>query len=152
MIQIDPGPQLGRPDFQQLFNSYFDYQTDLGQRVQLFFRQAPNDLLIQIKRFERYQDAAGNFQLRKIDDPIAIPERFAVPNQIVRTNEAPQYQCDAFLIHRGGSLDGGHYVAYVKRGDTWWYSSDTVVYEVSASQALEEMKYSYICHFAKVTA
>lgn len=150
MIQVLLGEQQPRPNFQQLFNSYFDYHTDMGQRVQLSFQRPPNELLIQMKRFRQYTDSNGVMQFGKIDDPIDVPERLTVPNQFVRSNETANYEPDALLIHRGASQDVGHYIGYIKKGGTWWYCSDAHVYEVSARQALDELKNCYFCHWTKV--
>jgi hypothetical protein len=145
MIQlgIDRGQPI--PGFQQLFNSFFDHGTDIvGQRQQLFFPSAPNDLLIQIKRFYRDRDGTEG----KINDPIEIPLTFRPPNSCVRGENAA-YECNAFLIHHGQSQDGGHYVAYVKIGNVWWYCTDSRVIEVSAKEAQDAVKESYILHYAK---
>ena len=152
MIKIQLGLQQNRPNFQQLFYHYFDHQSEIGQRIQLFFQQAPNDLLIQMERFYQFRPPGGTFQQGKINDLIDIPERIDVPPQFIRTNESAQYTCDAFLIHRGQMSDGGHFFAYTKRNGIWWYCSDTYVYEVPEDQALNEMKSGYIFHFAKVNS
>lgn len=151
MIQIVPGLQTPRPAFQQLFNSYFDHLTDNGHRKQLFFPRSPDDLLIHVQRFYQYVDDNRNLQQGKILDAIDIPERIDVPNQFVRSNEAGQYEPDAFLIHYGSSLNSGHFVAYIKKGGTWWYCSDTAVYEVSAAEAFAAGKYCTICHCSQVS-
>ncbi len=145
MIQVDIQRVNPLPGFGQLFNGFFDHMTDIGQRQQLFFQHSPNDLLIQLKRF--YRDPDGT--LGKINDPIDAPETIQLPATLVRTGESAAYQCDAFLIHHGLTQDGGHYVSYIKVGNTWWYCSDSSVIEVSAKDALSAMKQSYILHYAK---
>lgn len=129
-----------------LLMHFFSHTTDLGQDRRLFFPQAPNDLLIQFKRF--YQDSNGAFG--KIEGPIELSERFPFPSQLVRSGENANYECDAFINHFGSSLSGGHYVAYLKKEGVWWYCSDSVVYEVSQGEALAAMKESYIIHFKKI--
>jgi ubiquitin C-terminal hydrolase len=151
MIQIDPGIMGPRPSVQQLFNHYFDYQSDIGQRVQLFFQNSPNDLLIQMKRFYQHIDPISRtLQQGKISDPIDVPERLAIPNHFVRSIESAEYICDGFAIHNGVNQDGGHYTSFIKVGTVWWYCSDTTVYEVSTRQALDAMKDGYIFHYSKV--
>jgi len=148
LLQINLG-ESSRPSFQELFNSYFDHSSDLGQRIQLFFQRAPIDLFVQANRFYQRTDTSGALQQGKIVDPIDIPERLALPNRFIRSGENAEYLCDGFSIHNGSSLDGGHYVCYVKRQDKWWYCSDTTVYEVAKGQALDAMKHGYLFHFAK---
>lgn len=145
MIQLDIDRDAPIPAFEQLFSRFFDHQTDLGQRLQLFFPTAPDDLLIQIKRF--YRDRNGTEG--KINDPIETPMGFQLPAHLVRAGGSASYQCDAFLVHHGGAQDAGHYIAYIKRGNAWWYCSDTIVYEVSSLEAQVAMKQSYILHYAK---
>lgn len=149
MISVDLGGNPG-PNFQQLFNNFFDYQTDLGQRIQLFFPRLPDDLLIQAKRFyQRVDSTSGVLQQGKIVDPIEVTERLVIPVQYVRNGETSEYHCDGFSIHNGASLDAGHYTCYIKRQDTWWYCSDTRVYEVSQNQALAAMKHGYFFHYSR---
>lgn len=148
LLQIDLG-ENPRPNFQQLFNSYFDHTTDRGQRMQLHFQRAPSDLLVQAKRFYQYMDTSGALQQGKITDTIDVPERLSLPNRFVRSGEAPEYTCDGFTVHSGSSPDGGHYTCYLKRQNTWWYCSDTNVFEVTTHQAHNAMKHGYIFHYAK---
>jgi hypothetical protein len=155
MIQInllqDPMP-ASFPGLQQLFNEFFDYQTTSGQHIQVRFPRPPNELLIQERRF--YQtgtQSGGNLQFGKINHPIELPERLTLQNQFTSSNEGAEYVLDGVLVHRGFTPDSGHYVTYLKRGNTWWYCSDTYVYEVPVSQVLEEAKYSYITHWSKVS-
>lgn len=151
LLQIGLG-ENPRPNFQQLFNAYFDQRTDTGQRAQLSFQRLPNDLLVQPKRF--YQQGrieSSNLRLGKIGDSIDIPERLAIPNELVRGGVGGEYVCDSFSVHNGVSSESGHYTCYVKRQGTWWYCSDTSVYEVAATTALRAMKYGYIFHYSKAT-
>jgi hypothetical protein len=150
LLHIGLGTQP-RPSFQQLFNSYFDDRAENGARIQFFFQRPPNDLLVSAKRFYGQIDSSGNnhIQTGKIGDAIDVPERLALSNQFVRVGGGSEYVCDAFSVHNGSSLESGHYICYVKRQNTWWYCSDTRVYEVSAGTALRAMKYGYIFHYAK---
>ncbi len=150
MLQIGLG-ESPRPNFQQLFNAYFDQRTDTGQRVQLSFQRPPNDLLVQARRFYQQMDASGTLQQGKIVEAIDIPERLALANQFAHGGADSEYVCDAFSIHNGASSESGHYTSYVKRQGTWWYCSDTRVYEVAATTALHAMKYGYIFHYAKAS-
>ncbi len=145
MIQLGIPRDGSIPNFQQLFHGFFDERTDRGQRKQLFFQSPPNDLLIQLKRF--YRDPNGT--QGKYNDLIQAPETLELPNSFVRSGQSAAYHCDAFLVHLGPSLDGGHYVAYVKVGNAWWYCSDSSVHEVSRGQAHSAMGQSYIMHYAK---
>ena len=37
------------------------------------------------------------------------------------------YNLKAVIVHEGESISAGHYICYFKRGETWYYSSDTHV-------------------------
>lgn len=149
MIQIDLGGTPRQP-FQQLFNNYFDYRSQTGHHIQLFFPNAPNELLVQAKRFyQQINPADGSLQQGKIADPIDVSERLTLPRHFVRTNETSEYICDRFLIHHGLSVESGHYTSYIKMGNTWWYSSDSVQYAVPANEALSAMKNGLIFHYRK---
>jgi hypothetical protein len=151
MIRINLVVPEPRPSIQQLFEARFDYQNDQGRRIQQFFPNPPNDLLIQAGRFiQRNDPVTGAFVgFGKINDALDVPERLEVPNQFVRTNEASNYLCDAFLVHNGTTPNSGHYVCYVKIGDVWWGTSDRIVREVSADHARDAMKDGYIFHYAR---
>ena len=41
----------------------------------------------------------------------------------------------------GGSLCGGHYVAYVKHGEQWYYASDSHYNKISLESALSAEAY-----------
>jgi hypothetical protein len=151
MIQIDlnPNPRL---NFQQLFNNYFDYRSNIGQQIQLFFQRPPDELLIQAKRFYQQIDPTSGALLQgKINDRLDVSEKLTLSDRFVRSRQAQEYSCDGFSIHHGSSQDGGHYTCYLKIGDVWWYASDSTIYEVPARQALDAMAYGYIFHYSKST-
>jgi hypothetical protein len=144
-IEIPRGKPL--PSFGQLWNGFFDYRTDRGQRSRIFFEQPPHDLLIQLKRFYRDRDGTEG----KLTDAIEVPELIQLPSSLIRTAQPSAYCCDAFLLHHGDDPSGGHYVAYIKVNGIWWHCSDSTVTEVSKSVAMNRMKQSYILHYAKTT-
>ncbi len=151
MIQIDLSPHP-LPNFQQLFNNYFDYRSNIGQHIQLFLEQAPDDLLIQAKRFYQQIDPTSGALLQgKINDRLDVSPRLNFPDRFVRSRQAQEYICDGFTIHYGASQDIGHYTCYLKVGNAWWYLSDSNVYEVPERQAFEAMADGYIFHYSKAT-
>ncbi len=152
MLQLDPGSNL-QSNFRQLFNNFFDCRSDIGQRVQLFFQRAPDEFLLQIKRFYQRNDPATNTtQLGKINAQFDVPQRLGIPQNFMRSGgESPEYICDGFILHIGENKESGHYISYIKVKNTWWYCSDFTVYEVSSTQAHQAMKDGYIFHFAKAT-
>jgi ubiquitin C-terminal hydrolase len=149
MIQIDLSPSP-RPNLQQLFNGYFDCRSNIGQHIQLFFQRAPDDLLIQAKRFYQQVDPISGALLQgKINDRLDVSERLTLSDRFVRSRESQEYFCDGFSIHHGASQDGGHYTSYIKVQNTWWHCSDSTVCEVPARQALDAMSDGYIFHYSR---
>ena len=151
MIQIGLA-HSPRTCFQELFNYYFNYLADDGRHTQLRFQIAPNDLMIHAQRFFQCQGtSAGGFVAKKIGDDLDISEKLTLPAGFILSGGNSEYCCHSFLVHYGAGLDtGGHYVAYVKRGENWWCCDDSVTYEVSAQAALAAMKQGYIFHYRKV--
>lgn len=134
------------PPFETLLSRYFDHLTDRGVRKQLFFSQPPQDLLIQFKRFNRSSTGVES----KICTAIDTPEQFALSPNHTLSNENAIYYCDAFLVHNGTTLKGGHYIAFIQIDNVWWRCSDTSVVEVSTATAEAARQQSYIIHYRKV--
>lgn len=148
MIKVNLG-RAPRPDFQQLLQNHFDSTTSAGQRLQLFFPRSPDDLLIQFNRFIQFVNPAGVLVQEKINDPVDIPLSLNLPATVVRTAESASYRCNGFIIHSGASQNGGHYIAYIKKGNSWWYVSDTRTFEVNEQEATQQIKFAYITHYSK---
>ncbi len=147
MIQLDLSPNP-RPNLQQLLNNYFDYRSDIDQHIQLFFQRAPDDLLIQAKRFYQHIDPTNGALVQgKTNDRLNVSENLVLSENFVRSRQQQNYVCDGFLIHHGTSQDRGHYTCYLKVDNAWWYLSDSTVYEVPAREALEAMADGYIFHY-----
>ncbi len=51
-----------------------------------------------------------------------------------------KYRLSGAVVH-SGSLGGGHYVAFVRRGSRWYYISDSHVKVVSEASALSCQAY-----------
>ncbi len=136
----------GNLQFNSFWRNFFNHVTDQNVRQEFAFQNAPNDQLIHLKRFYRNREGG----LEKINDAIEVPMRLQLPRRAIRSDENPYYECDAFLNHNGTSINGGHYVAYVKIGEVWWQCNDSSVLEVTKEQVAEAMKQSYILHYKKV--
>ncbi|MBS0620949.1 MAG: hypothetical protein JSS61_05785 [Verrucomicrobia bacterium] len=150
LIQIDLDWEP-RPPFPQLFQEYFKYRTDIGQNIDLRFKTAPEDLLVQLKRFTIAPRPNTNiWESSKISESISGVSAVALPSSCVEDGQVANYICDGFLCHIGATPNGGHYVAYIKRGERWWYISDDHVSEVQPSVALEKMSSAYILHYKKM--
>ena len=51
-----------------------------------------------------------------------------------------KYNLYGVVVHQGGA-GGGHYIAYTRRGNNWYYFSDSHFREVSASTVKNSQAY-----------
>ncbi|TYI84566.1 hypothetical protein E1A91_D05G374700v1 [Gossypium mustelinum] len=81
----------------------------VAARKQLSIRQAPNILVIQLKRFEGILGA-------KIDRLITFEEVLVLSSFMSKASQDPQpvYNLFGTIVHSGYSPESGHYYAYIK--------------------------------------
>lgn len=106
-------------------------------RKQMSIFQAPNVLVIQLKRFE---DSYGG----KIDRSIIFEERLALSGHMCRDSQdvRPEYTLFGTIVHSGYSQDSGHYYAYVKDANSHWYCcNDAHVSSATLQTVLSEKVY-----------
>jgi len=139
--------------FQTLFNDFFQYYAGDVQ-VNRNFQSSPDDLLIKVRRFNLQDVATPQGQIVqqrvKISDPVEMPQELVLEGRFANSNANQHYTCDAFIEHRGTSLQGGHYVAYVKRNGLWWLCNDSRISQVNESEAFDAMNRAYFFHFRKL--
>ena len=94
----------------------------------------PQVLCIQLLRF----DANG----QKINQKVDYPPELTVPNyRDGSTISTTKYTLSSIIVHEGNQISSGHYVCYVNRSGRWFYTSDTVVKEVSQLAAYHQAAY-----------
>ncbi|KAI5059443.1 hypothetical protein GOP47_0025762 [Adiantum capillus-veneris] len=106
-------------------------------KKQMSVSQAPNVLVVQLKRFE-------NFYGGKIDRHISFEEDLELYSHMCRDSQdqRPEYVLYAVIVHAGSSQDCGHYYSYVKDiHGKWFCCNDTLVTSVSAKSVLSEKAY-----------
>lgn len=118
-------------------------------RKQMSVFQAPNVLVIQLKRFE-------NIHGGKVDRHISFDERLELHGHMCRgsQDQRPEYLLYAVIVHAGYSQDSGHYYSYVKdTNGKWFCCNDAHVTSVSAKSVLAEKAYIlfYVRHASKST-
>ncbi|KAL6857245.1 hypothetical protein ACP4OV_018627 [Aristida adscensionis] len=111
----------------------------------LLISSAPDSLTISLNRFtevneghvKKYMKFDGHVQFEEILDIFPFMDSSS-------ENGHTTYRLFGAVEHRG-SKDMGHYVAYVKAGNsqykTWFYTSDTVLQEVSLDDVLGSNAY-----------
>ncbi len=133
---------------------FFEHDSDHG-RIRLTFNALPPVLAVKLKRFHMHFPTPED-RLRmtphyaKISHSVDGLDRLTIPAAHVALGQEGNYACQAFIVHYG-NLEGGHYVAYIKREGKWWCCNDSSVNEVSEQQALIVMKNAYFCFYNRLT-
>ncbi|QLQ78805.1 hypothetical protein HG537_0B01530 [Torulaspora globosa] len=106
-----------------------------SKQIQLW--NTPDILLIHLKRFESQRSFSD-----KIDDVVYFPiEGLDMSEYIVeRDSKGSIYDLIAVDNHYGG-IGGGHYTAYVKQGDKWYYFDDSRVTETDPQHSIAGSAY-----------
>ncbi|XP_022732901.1 ubiquitin carboxyl-terminal hydrolase 25-like [Durio zibethinus] len=112
-------------------------------RKQLSIRQAPNILVIQLKRFE------GIFG-GKIDRLITFEEVLVLSTFMSKASQDPQpeYYLFGTIVHSGYSPESGHYYAYIKDAMGRWYCCNDSFVSLSTLQEVLSEKV-YILFFSR---
>lgn len=131
-------------NFHQLLNSHFSNMTAVGEE-KTYFTNLPNEMIMQFSRF-----SSNNGAMHKVGDNLPIPLSFMLPAEYVRSNQTAEYSIDAFIVHFGADLHGGHYISYNKTPDgRWWQCNDSVVHEITEEQVRFLLPQAYLCHYLK---
>ncbi|EOA30054.1 hypothetical protein CARUB_v10013160mg [Capsella rubella] len=112
-------------------------------RKQMSVLQAPNILVIQLKRFEGIYGG-------KIDKAISFGEILVLSNFMSKASKDPQteYKLFGIIVHAGLSPESGHYYAYVKDSLGQWYCcNDSLVSRSTLQEVLSEK--AYILFFSR---
>lgn len=112
-------------------------------KKQMSILQAPNVLVVQLKRFE------GIFG-GKIDRVIAFEEILVLASFMCKASQDPhpEYSLFATIVHSGFSPESGHYYAYIKDAMGRWYCCNDSYVTLSTMQEVLSEK-AYILFFAR---
>ncbi|KAL6975532.1 Ubiquitin carboxyl-terminal hydrolase 25, variant 2 [Sarracenia purpurea var. burkii] len=115
----------------------------VAARKQMSLLQAPNILVIQLKRFE------GIFG-GKIDKAIAFEEVLVLSSYMCKASQDthPEYNLFGTIVHSGFSPDSGHYYAYIKDAMGRWYCCNDSYVKISNLQEVLSEKV-YILFFSR---
>ncbi|CAI9088962.1 OLC1v1023434C1 [Oldenlandia corymbosa var. corymbosa] len=109
----------------------------VAARKQMSILQAPNVLVIQLKRFEGILGG-------KIDKAIAFEEVLVLSSYMCKGSQdlCPEYRLCGTIVHSGFSPDSGHYFAYIKDAFGRWYCcNDSCVRLSNVEEVLSEKVY-----------
>ncbi|CAH2053718.1 unnamed protein product [Thlaspi arvense] len=112
-------------------------------RKQMSVLQAPDILVIQLKRFE------GIFG-GKVDKAITFGEILVLSSFMSKASKDPQpeYKLFGIIVHAGFSPESGHYYAYVKNSIGKWYRCNDSFVSLSTLQEVLSEK-AYILFFSR---
>ncbi|TKY49314.1 Ubiquitin carboxyl-terminal hydrolase 25 [Spatholobus suberectus] len=115
----------------------------VAAKKQMSILQAPNVLVIQLKRFEGILGG-------KIDKAVAFEEVLVLSSFMCKTSQDPQpeYKLFGTIVHSGYSPESGHYYAYIKDAMGRWYCCDDSCVTVATLQEVLSEKV-YILFFSR---
>lgn len=115
-------------------------------KKQMSILQAPNILVVQLKRFE------GIFG-GKIDRMIAFEEILVLSSFMCKASQDPhpEYSLFAIIVHSGFSPESGHYYAYIKDAVGRWYCCNDSYVTLSTLQDVLSEK-AYILFFTRTSS
>lgn len=137
----------GDSTFQRAFDEFFHRRTDRGVYQSFsFFGGPPLGLTVKAARFDANR--------RKIAGGLPGCDQLVLSGANIQVDDHPDvnYSCDGFIVHKGNTLLGGHYIAYVLKGGQWWCCNDSRISLVSNHEAVRVMeKEGYIFHYSQTT-
>jgi ubiquitin carboxyl-terminal hydrolase 36/42 len=111
---------------------------------------APSILVCHLKRFaiDRYG------RPRRLSKHVKFPQQLEIGDYMSLMNKAtpPPYDLVGVLVHQGRSCASGHYLAYVKSGDEWFKTNDSVVTKVDISTVMSQQAYILLYEVAEMRA
>lgn len=97
------------------------------------FSSLPRCLVVVLKRF-----GCNETSCYKINHKVTFPINLEIKKEWCAKNlsqNIPSYTLTGVIVHRG-SLSGGHYWSYVKKGEKWYKCNDDTVSEVHMDNTL----------------
>ena len=103
-----------------------------------FLHTLPPVLTVHLKRFAA---SASGRSLEKVNKQIDCPMTLSMGRFMREGKDSEGRYALLGVVSHSGGMSGGHYIAYVKKGEAWWYASDTHVKEVSAEEVRRAQAY-----------
>lgn len=100
---------------------------------------APTVLVCHLKRFAF--DIYG--RATRLPKFVEYPLCLEIGDFMSRANQSkpPPYELVGVLVHAGRSCERGHYLSFIKCGETWYRANDESVVEVSVDVVLQQQAY-----------
>lgn len=118
------------------------------------FTSAPEDLFFSFNRFVAYshenESGQKEFHPDKICSKVKVPSVLELKKEkhIITCNA--NYELDSFIVHKGDSVNFGHYISYVKKNGHWYECNDSYVRPLSEKDALAFASEAYLVYYKKI--
>lgn len=103
-----------------------------GSTRKISLQRCPSTLILTLKRFQSHPHSEKLNQFISFHKKLDLGRYSEGPNHI--------YQLQAVLVH-SGDIEAGHYVAYCKRGHSWYLFNDALVQSVKLKEVLMQQAY-----------
>lgn len=116
---------------------------------------APEDIFFSLNRFvaKTHVDPTSGerkFHSEKICSKVNVPLVLQLKKEKHIIESDAGYELDSFIIHRGDSVERGHYICCVKKNNHWYECNDSDVRLLSENEATELASSSYLVHYKKI--
>ena len=99
----------------------------------LAFETLPPYLVINLMRFRN--------DMSKLQHPVSFPERLTIT---YLSEQSPDRNNNSYkllgVVLHSGSIESGHYTAYVRRGNVWYFCDDARVEKISSQEIANTMQ------------
>jgi hypothetical protein len=102
-------------------------KIDAGKRSRI--AELPDILVVRLKRFEYDLETCARY---KVNDKFEFPEVFDFGPYTVNPNGPQVYKLTGVVVHVG-HVEAGHYLSFIRIGQTWVCFNDTKISDVSDS-------------------
>ncbi|KAK9866536.1 hypothetical protein WJX84_011697 [Apatococcus fuscideae] len=113
--------------------------------------QPPNILALHLKRFRTDLMGSGRMSVRKLQHQVEYePTLDLAPYTSHPKGGSQMYNLYALIVHHGRSVSSGHYIAYVKAPNGyWWLCDDTNLKQVSERVVFQQQ--AFLLFYARKT-
>ena len=110
---------------------------------------APNVLSIHLSRVDFMYGES------KTTAPVKFPKELDMTSFMAldaRDVAPAEYELYGVVAHEGITPDDGHYTAFVRFGDSWYFCDDDIVEEVSTAEVLNQQREAYLLFYERKEA
>lgn len=126
---------LHNPDF---FVGDSQYQAEgigkIDAKKTTYIDSLPPHLIIQLRRFEF---DVNTWIRKKVDSQVEFPFQIDLSKHCYDKSEPQKYNLDGIIIH-SGTVNGGHYYSFIKRGEEWFEYNDSTVKKIDEKYLKEK--------------